>query len=133
MDVTNYGLAGFSLAAFSHIGMFVVLIPVAARLLANYLPAGGFNSRFAAAAYGMVLEGSAVSFFLMLEWALWGERTQPRNHPASALPLCPAREARPGTRSITSMARRYRSRSYRADYGELVLPDCPLPLAGRRA
>jgi uncharacterized membrane protein len=50
--------------------LFVVLIPVATRLLADYLPPGGFPSQLAAAVYGMVLEGASVGFLLILEWAL---------------------------------------------------------------
>jgi uncharacterized membrane protein len=57
--------------------LFVVLIPVATRLLADYLPMGGFAARLAAAVYGMVLEGMAVGFFLILEWTLREGRTQP--------------------------------------------------------
>jgi uncharacterized membrane protein len=57
--------------------LFVVLIPVATRLLADYLPAGGFGARLAAAVYGMVLEGMAISFYLVLEWTLREGRTVP--------------------------------------------------------
>jgi uncharacterized membrane protein len=57
--------------------VFVVLIPVATRLLVEYLPAGGSAAHFAAAVYGMVLEGMAISFYLELEWTLREGRTQP--------------------------------------------------------
>ena len=58
--------------------LFVVLIPAATRLLAEYLPVGGFSSRLAAAVYGVVLEGMAIGFFLILEWTLRKEgRTVP--------------------------------------------------------
>jgi uncharacterized membrane protein len=57
--------------------LFVVLIPVATRLLADYLSATGFGAHLAAAVYGMVLEGMAVSFYLVLEWTLREGRTQP--------------------------------------------------------
>ncbi|HEX8006903.1 MAG TPA: TMEM175 family protein [Trebonia sp.] len=58
--------------------LFVVLIPVATKLLADYLPVGGFPSQLAAAVYGMVLEGASAGFILILEWTLRKEgRTQP--------------------------------------------------------
>jgi uncharacterized membrane protein len=58
--------------------VFVVLIPTATRLLAGYLPTGGFGSHLAAAVYGMVLEGIMIGFALLLEWTLReGRRTQP--------------------------------------------------------
>jgi uncharacterized membrane protein len=50
--------------------LFVVLIPAATRLLAEYLSTGGFSARLAAAVYGVVLEGMAIGFFLILEWTL---------------------------------------------------------------
>jgi hypothetical protein len=55
----------------------VVLIPPATRLLADYLPVGGFGSHLAAAVYGMGLEGRAVGFALLVEWTLREGRTQP--------------------------------------------------------
>jgi uncharacterized membrane protein len=57
--------------------LFVVLVPVATRLLAEYLPVGGFGSHLAAAVYGMVLEGTAIGFYLIVEWTLREGRTQP--------------------------------------------------------
>jgi uncharacterized membrane protein len=57
--------------------LFVVLIPVATRLLADYLPTGGFDARLAAAVYAMVLEGASAGFFLLTEWTLREGRTQP--------------------------------------------------------
>jgi uncharacterized membrane protein len=58
--------------------LFVVLIPSATRMLADYLPAGGFGSHLAAAVYGLVLEGMIIGFVLLLEWTLReGRRTQP--------------------------------------------------------
>jgi uncharacterized membrane protein len=57
--------------------LFVVLVPVATRLLAEYLPAGGFGSHLAAAVYGMVVEGTAIGFTLILEWALREGHTEP--------------------------------------------------------
>jgi uncharacterized membrane protein len=56
---------------------FVVLIPVATRLLADYLPTGGSDSHIAAAVYGVVLEGMAIGFTLILEWTLREGRTVP--------------------------------------------------------
>ncbi|HUN32851.1 MAG TPA: TMEM175 family protein [Trebonia sp.] len=50
--------------------LFVVLVPVATRLLAQYLSAGGSGSHLAAAVYGMVVEGTGIGFVLLLEWAL---------------------------------------------------------------
>jgi uncharacterized membrane protein len=57
--------------------LFVVLIPVATGLMADYLPMGGSGAHLAAAVYGMVREGTSVGFFLMLEWTLREGRTQP--------------------------------------------------------
>jgi uncharacterized membrane protein len=57
--------------------VFVVLIPVSTRLLAEYLPTGGFDARLAAAVYGMVLEGTSAGFVLIVEWTLREGRTQP--------------------------------------------------------
>jgi uncharacterized membrane protein len=57
--------------------LFVVLIPVATRLLADYLTLGGFSSHLAAAVYGMVLEGMAIGFFLLRERVLREGRTVP--------------------------------------------------------
>jgi uncharacterized membrane protein len=56
---------------------FVVLIPVSTRLLADYLPTGGFGAHLAAAVYAMVLEGMSVGFFLLTEWTLREGRTVP--------------------------------------------------------
>jgi len=50
--------------------LFVVLIPDATRLLADYLAAGGYDSQLAAAIYGGVLEGMSLGFVLMTEWLL---------------------------------------------------------------
>jgi uncharacterized membrane protein len=57
--------------------LFVVLVPVATRMLAEYLSAGGFGAHLAAAVYGMVLEGTAIGFVLILEWALREGHTEP--------------------------------------------------------
>ncbi|HEX8005450.1 MAG TPA: TMEM175 family protein [Trebonia sp.] len=57
--------------------LFVVLIPAATRLLAVYLPVDGFGAHLAAAVYGTVIEGRAIGFFLIREWALREGRTQP--------------------------------------------------------
>jgi uncharacterized membrane protein len=57
--------------------VFVVLIPVSTRMLADYLPTGGFDARLAAAVYVMVLEGMLAGFFLITEWTLREGRTQP--------------------------------------------------------
>jgi uncharacterized membrane protein len=57
--------------------LFVVLLPVATRLLAEYLSLGGFGSHLAAAMYGIVLEGTAIGFALILEWTLREGRTVP--------------------------------------------------------
>jgi uncharacterized membrane protein len=57
--------------------VFVVLIPVTTRLLADYLPQGGTDARLAAAVYGMGLEGMAIGFALLLEWTLREGRTVP--------------------------------------------------------
>ena len=57
--------------------LFVVLIPVATRLLAEYLSLSGFGAHLAAAVYGMVLEGMSIGFALLLEWSLREGRTQP--------------------------------------------------------
>jgi uncharacterized membrane protein len=57
--------------------LFVVLLPTATRVLAEYLTLGGFGSRLAAAVYGMVAEGTAASFILILEWTLREGRTVP--------------------------------------------------------
>jgi uncharacterized membrane protein len=57
--------------------LFVVLIPAATKLLAEYLPAGGFGSHLAAAVYGMVFEGMSAGAYLVMEWTLREGRTQP--------------------------------------------------------
>lgn len=57
--------------------LFVVLIPVATKLVAEYLSVGGFGANLAVAVYGMVGEGTAVGFFLILEWTLREGRTAP--------------------------------------------------------
>jgi TMEM175 potassium channel family protein len=57
--------------------LFVVLVPAATKLLADYLLTGGFGAHVAAAVYGMVLEGIGVGFILILEWTLREGRTQP--------------------------------------------------------
>jgi uncharacterized membrane protein len=56
---------------------FVVLIPPATKLLADYLPAAGLGSHLAAAVYGMALEGMAIGFTLILEWTLREGHTEP--------------------------------------------------------
>jgi uncharacterized membrane protein len=57
--------------------LFVVLIPVATRLLADYLALDGFSAHIAAVAYGVVLEGMSAGFALILEWTMREGRTQP--------------------------------------------------------
>jgi uncharacterized membrane protein len=57
--------------------LFVVLLPPATKLLADYLPQGGFGSRLATAVYGMVLQGMGIGFILLLEWTLREGRTEP--------------------------------------------------------
>jgi uncharacterized membrane protein len=57
--------------------LFVVLVPAATRLLADYLSLGGFGARIAAVVYGVVLEGMSAGFALILEWTMRGGRTQP--------------------------------------------------------
>jgi uncharacterized membrane protein len=57
--------------------VFVVLIPVSTRLLADYLTVGGSGAHIAAAVYGVVLEGMAVGFTLIFEWTLRDGRTVP--------------------------------------------------------
>jgi uncharacterized membrane protein len=57
--------------------MFVVLVPVSTRLLADYLPVGGSGAHLAAAVYGAVLEGMALGFTLIFEWTLREGRTVP--------------------------------------------------------
>ena len=67
-----------SLIFFNHVLLvFVVLIPVSTKLLADYLPVGGLDARLAAAVYGMVLEGLSVGFVLIVEWTLREGRTEP--------------------------------------------------------
>jgi uncharacterized membrane protein len=64
--------------------LFVVLIPNATRLLADYLSAGGSGAELAAVVYGVVLEGMSLGFVLMTEWLLRAARTQrsiPRYRP----------------------------------------------------
>jgi uncharacterized membrane protein len=57
--------------------VFVVLIPVSTRLLADYLSAGGPGAQLAAAVYGMVFEGLSAGFALIFEWTLREGRTRP--------------------------------------------------------
>jgi uncharacterized membrane protein len=57
--------------------VFVVLIPVSTRLLADYLPTDGSSAHLAAAVYGAVLEGMAIGFTLIFEWTLREGRTVP--------------------------------------------------------
>jgi uncharacterized membrane protein len=57
--------------------LFLVLFPSATKLLAEYLPAGGFSSHLAAAVYGMVAEGMGIGFYLVLEWTLREGRMNP--------------------------------------------------------
>jgi uncharacterized membrane protein len=57
--------------------VFVVLLPVATRLLAEYLAMGGSDAHVAAAVYGIVLEGMAIGFTLIFEWTLREGRTVP--------------------------------------------------------
>jgi uncharacterized membrane protein len=61
--------------------VFVVLVPVATRMLADYLTRSGSNAHVAAAVYGLVLEGMSVGFYLLLEWTLREGRTQPQVPP----------------------------------------------------
>jgi uncharacterized membrane protein len=57
--------------------LFVVLIPVTTKLLAEYLPQSGSDAQLAAAVYGIGLEGMAIGFTLILEWTLQGGRMVP--------------------------------------------------------
>jgi TMEM175 potassium channel family protein len=57
--------------------LFVVLVPVATRLLAEYLTMTGTGAHLAAASYGVVLEGMSIGFALVLEWTLREGRTVP--------------------------------------------------------
>jgi uncharacterized membrane protein len=50
--------------------MFVVLIPVATDILADYLTTGGTDAHVAAALYSAVNLGMAVSFILLFAWTL---------------------------------------------------------------
>lgn len=56
--------------------LFVVLIPAATRVLADYLPVGGPSAQVAAVVYGTVFEGMALGFILMTEWLLRAGQTQ---------------------------------------------------------
>ena len=73
IEAVNRSLMFFNLVLL----MFVVAIPVATRLLADYLPVGGSGAQAAAVVYGVVLEGMSVGFVLMTEWMLREGRTQP--------------------------------------------------------
>jgi uncharacterized membrane protein len=57
--------------------LFVVLVPVATRLLADYLASSGFGAHIAAVVYGIVLQGMSIGFILILEWTMREGRTQP--------------------------------------------------------
>jgi uncharacterized membrane protein len=64
--------------------LFVVLIPNATTLLADYLSVGGSGAELAAVVYGVVLEGMSIGFVLMTEWLLRAGQTQrsiPRYRP----------------------------------------------------
>jgi uncharacterized membrane protein len=73
VEVVNRSLLFFNLVLL----VFVVLIPVSTRLLADYLTVGGPGAHLAAAVYGMVLEGMAAGFTLIFEWTLRKGRTVP--------------------------------------------------------
>ena len=90
VQVVNRSLLFFNLILL----LFVVLIPDATRLLADYLSEGGAGAQLAAVVYGVVLEGMSVGFILMTEWLLRPGRTDPpipphRRH-ASRLRYYPA-------------------------------------------
>jgi uncharacterized membrane protein len=90
VQVVNRSLLFFNLILL----LFVVLIPDATRLLADYLSEGGSDAQLAAVVYGVVLEGMSVGFILMTEWLLRPGRTDPpipphRRH-ASRLRYYPA-------------------------------------------
>jgi uncharacterized membrane protein len=71
--VVDRGLLFFNIVLL----VFVVQIPVATRLLADYLSVGGPSARLAAVVYGATHEGMAVGYILMLEWILRDKQTQP--------------------------------------------------------
>ena len=50
--------------------LFVVAVPFTTATFADYLRAGGSNAKVAAALYGVVMTGTAVSFGLIFAWAL---------------------------------------------------------------
>jgi uncharacterized membrane protein len=73
VEVVSRSLLFFNLVLL----VFVVLIPVATRTLADYLSTGEPGTHVAAAVYGLVLEGAAIGFTLILEWTLREGRTVP--------------------------------------------------------
>jgi uncharacterized membrane protein len=52
---------------------FVVAIPFGTATMADYLTAGGQDSRVAMALYAAVFEGMSIGFSAMFEWTLHGE------------------------------------------------------------
>jgi uncharacterized membrane protein len=56
--------------------LFVVLIPVVAGTVAEYLSAGGFDAKLAVAVYGIVLTGMSAGFAGIAEWSLGEGRTR---------------------------------------------------------
>jgi len=55
--------------------LFVVVIPVATGMVADYLGPGGFDAKLAVALYGAVLTGMSVGFGGIAEWSLREGRT----------------------------------------------------------
>jgi uncharacterized membrane protein len=54
--------------------LFVVLIPFATGTVAQYLPAGGWDTKVAMMLYGGVFLGMSVGFGAIFEWTLHGQR-----------------------------------------------------------
>ena len=55
--------------------LFVVLVPVATGMVAEYLGPGGFDAKLAVALYGAVLFGMSAGFAGIAEWSLKAGRT----------------------------------------------------------
>lgn len=56
--------------------MFVVLIPFATSVMAEYLTAGGWDASLAALLYSAVSGGMAVCFTLIFRWSVTGDHRQ---------------------------------------------------------
>jgi uncharacterized membrane protein len=55
--------------------LFVVVVPVATGMVADYLTQGGFDAKLAVALYGVVLTGMSAGFAGIAEWSLKAGRT----------------------------------------------------------